>query len=560
MSEAQDQTNSLVSPSSIHGTGNADRETGPDQTYSNEQNHTVDINGDDARFEENESLIESLSSRETAPQSHIRRSSEGTPLCIVLCVVLPAIFGLVVFAVYELSDYSKSGSGALKPNGGSMLQVVPTILISIDGFRHDYLYRTTQSSGKGGRDESVPLAPALQSLSSRGVTASPGMQPVMPTVTFPNHWSLATGLYPASHGIVSNTMYDTSTQEWFHYSGNGSHWWLGEPIWETIRKTPRFRTLPNGTQYFPGGNFTTASVFWVGTDIVKHAPTVFWKYDAKVPYDKRVERVMDLLTGKAKDLDGKADFVTTYFETVDHAGHKHGPESPEVNTEIVRVDQAIGSLISKLNQEFGENYNMIVVSDHGMSEVDDSRVVNLTTVIPLGTVQDVEKSPFGLWLNVSESSDQVYSKIKQYLSESGMRANVYKKHELPERWHLSQSLFIPPIVTLADLGWTVEYPHQTLVPGARMAEVFDGNMSRYKRHDKHRENERGTHGFDNEILEMYALFIAAGPSFQSGKYVSGLRSIDVYPMLCQLFGASPAPNNGSLAISTKHILANDGSR
>lgn len=122
-------------------------------------------------------MIEPRSSCDTAPQLHLQRSSEGTSLCIVLCVVLPVIFRLVIVAVYELSDYGKTSSGVLKPNDCSMLQVVPVILISIDGFRHDCLYQTMQNSGKGGHDKPDSLALALQSLSLRGVAATLGRSP-----------------------------------------------------------------------------------------------------------------------------------------------------------------------------------------------------------------------------------------------------------------------------------------------------------------------------------------------------------------------------------------------
>lgn len=523
---------------------------------SSERHSVADGNREDTDNVENEALLHSWSAPETnRPYSQTLRSFDGSPACIALGVILPAIFGLGVFGAYQLNKKGESNGGDAKQNNGLVISTLPTILISIDGFRHDYLYRSTQAPGTDGKNQSVALAPTLQRLSSRGVTASPGMQPVMPSVTFPNHWSIATGLYPENHGIISNTMYSPVTHKWFHYSGDDPHWWSGEPIWQTLRQTPRFGVLPNGTRSPTGDNFTTASVFWVGSDVLKHAPTAFWKYNSKVSYEDRVDRAMSLLTGTAKDLDGKADFITMYFEHVDTAGHQHGPDSAEVDTEIARVDRAIESLVSRLEQAFGEKYNIVIVSDHGMSEVDDSRVVNLTAVIPSGTVQDIERTPFGMWMNVTEPADRTYSILNDYLRRTGMHAKVYRKHELPDRWHLSHSEYVPAVVTVAELGWTVKYPHVKLVPGARVTSVSALEGSKFKKKDAHRRNERGTHGFDNKELEMYALFIAAGPAFRSGKSVSGLRSIDVYPMLCHMFDAKPAPNNGSLDLSTKFILA-----
>lgn len=505
---------------------------------------------------EGESLLHASTSVNNEAYTDERPEPGSSPLCIGTFIILPAIVGMLFFGAYVVYNKQINNSSYTKPHTGEKSLVAPTILISIDGFRYDYLNRTTDGKVNNNDNTSYTmLAPTLRKLSLRGVIALPGMQPIMPTVTFPNHWTIVTGLYAESHGIVGNTMYSPVTDTWFHYNGSDPHWWAGEPIWQTLQRTPRYKVLNNGTKMPYGDNFTTASVFWVGSDVLKHAPDAFWKYDASVTYDQRIDRAISLLTGNTEDLQKRADFVTLYFDSVDRAGHAHGPDSQQVNDEIQRVDNAIASLLSKLEEAFGNDFNIIVVSDHGMTEVDDSRVIDLSADVPNGTVQDVEVTPVGMWLNVSDSVEGVYERIRKSIESSGNHADIYKKSELPERWHLSKSIFVTPVVTVAELGWTVKYPHQNLMTGVPTRITGSAEAPESSRFKQGRENEHGTHGFDNENIEMYALFIAAGPAFQVGKTVSGFRNLDVYPMICRMFGAVPAPNNGSVDISDSYILA-----
>lgn len=233
--------------------------------------------------------------------------------------------------------------------------VYQTVLISIDGFRHDYLERKNVNGEY--------IAPTLRSLGHEGAMAAPhGMQPVFPSKTFPNHAAIATGLYPESSGIISNTMYNPLTKTWFHESELDPHWWKGEPIWMTLKRTTRRDAFAKNTRNTTSDKkYITATVFWPGSTIAGRKADAFWMYNASVPYEDRVNRAADLLTGKAADLsDGPADFVTLYFEGVDHAGHQYGPDSEEVDTEIARVDASVANM-----RRLAPQASIIVVSDHG---------------------------------------------------------------------------------------------------------------------------------------------------------------------------------------------------
>eukprot|EP00177_Eucheuma_denticulatum_P006268 GFKZ01011435.1.p1 GENE.GFKZ01011435.1~~GFKZ01011435.1.p1 ORF type:complete len:519 (+),score=48.51 GFKZ01011435.1:150-1706(+) len=465
---------------------------------------------------------------------------EGTCGSIVapVFVVVLAFVGIAVY--FYVSFYY--------PSGGTMAQdesvkdiCAPTILVSIDGFRYEYLSRKNSAPGEDGE----PLAPNIYAIADQGVYAEGGMQPVFPTVTFPNHWSLVTGLFPEYHGIVGNTMYDPVAKSWFHLNRMQPDWWHGTPIWQTLRQSPRVVYSRDGERATLDQNYSTACVFWPGSDVPKHAPNVFWEYDGSVPYRRRIDRALSLLSGNANDLDRAANFVTLYFEGVDHAGHEYGPDSKEVEHEIRRVDEGIGYLLKRLGENASENFNLVIVSDHGMAELSPDRVVELDSSIAQGAVQDVVVSPVGLFLNMTVSAEEMYANISEAVKSQGNHARVFRKEQLPERWHLKESRLITEVVTLTDIGWTMSFPHQHLVPDT------DKPMERAVMRTHGRS---GSHGFDNTLKDMQAMFVATGPAFKKGVGVKGLRSVDLYEMFCHMFGVAPAPNNGSLDVTRSSIL------
>lgn len=460
------------------------------------------------------------------------------PLVLFLCVVLPALAG---FSFYFLSDLQEKSSTQRADLSG----IAPkTILISIDAFRYDYLSRK-----KNGSDEY--LAPTLHRIANSGARAHGGMQPVMPTKTFSNHWSIVTGLYPESHGIISNTMYNPISKKWFHTSNSDRKWWGGTPVWKTLRDTSSSNAGKVNSTGAPH-NYTTACVFWPGSNVQGLLPNAYWEWDPSKSYGQRVQRVLDLLSGQAHDIKERVDFVTLYFNLVDTIGHTKGPNSPEMDVEIERADRAISKLISGLGEDAIDKYNIIIVSDHGMTEISSDRVVDLSASMPVGSVQDIRVSPLGLWENMTVSAEKVARDIREVIKHN-KHAAVYLKDDVPERWHIKHSPFITPIVTMAELGWTVLYPHQHLVPGTH------DPLRMLKTDVREAWSQmvvvnKGEHGYDNEEEDMQAIFLAQGPAFRNKSVVKNMRAIDVYEMICYIFGAQPSPNNGSLDVTLKSIL------
>ena len=375
------------------------------------------------------------------------------------------------------------------------------LLISIDGFRADYITR----SG----------AVRLRALAASGVRAE-RLVPSFPSKTFPNHYTLITGLYPEHHGIVANTMYDASLGKTFSIPDTSithdPRWWGGEPLWNTVERQGK----------------KAASYFWVGSDIRidGRLPTWYRAYDSKVPDETRVRTVLEWLsmprgTGPA--------FISLYFSDVDDAGHAFGPESPQVDSAIARVDRMIGAVVDGLTEHgLGNQVDIVVVSDHGMTALAADRTIYLDDYIDLAKVQVIDMSPVGAIVPAAGQELDVYAKLKG----AHPHLQVFRKGEVPARLHFSASARITPLVAVADEGWTI----------ATRASV-----------ERNGPPKGGAHGYDNLLPSMGALFVASGPDFRQGVVVPPFQNIHVYALLAGLLEVTPAPNDGSRD-STRMLL------
>ena len=373
------------------------------------------------------------------------------------------------------------------------------VLIGVDGFHPSYLER--------------PAARHLRELAETGVRAR-SLVPVFPTLTFPNFYTTATGLYPEHHGVVSNTMVD-STLGRFALRDTAAvrdpRWWGGEPIWATaVRQGQR-----------------AATFFWPGSDVAVGGvrPTWYKVFDARVPNADRVTQVLDWLSlpaGRAPSL------ITVYFGDVDDAGHRFGPDAPETDAAIARVDSAVGAIMNGVQQRgLAERVNLVVVSDHGMARVDPGRLLYLEDYLDPATVNIVD---LGAVLSLSPSPAAADSVRRALQRVPHLR--LYRKEDL-ERYRYTLNPRIPEIVAVADEGWLVT----TRGPAAL--------RSRFT---------RGAHGYPPKRPSMQAIFLARGPAFKKGVTVPPFQNIHVYALLAHLLGVTPVPNDGSLD-SVKAVLA-----
>lgn len=360
-----------------------------------------------------------------------------------------------------------------------------TILVSLDGFRWDYLNHTESYY--------------LNSIADEGVRAL-SLKSVFPTSTFPAHYSIITGLHPENHGIIANSFHDLYSGEKFSIGSatmNESKWWRGEAFWETAKL--------NGIK--------TASYFWPGSEITvaDRRPDFFEKYDHNRPYHNRIEGVLRWLT-LPENIRPK--FITLYFDATDSQAHKHGIDSPELKAAIALLDSTIHNLdigLEKLGLK--DSVNLIIVSDHGMTPIDKSRIFNLRELIPDDDVYINAMGPFALIQPPKFKSGTIFTLLKK--KEKGYTA--FLRNEMPEHFNYKSHAFLTEIILVADIGWLIQ---------------TDDNWS---------GTYLATHGYDNNHMDMHGIFIARGPSFKKSYKTGTLNVIDIYPLLCNIYGIRPAP-------------------
>lgn len=368
------------------------------------------------------------------------------------------------------------------------------ILISIDGFRQDYL--------------DLHDAPNLEALAKSGVR-SEGLIPVFPTLTFPNHYTIVTGLYPPQHGIVSNRFYDPELDRSFRYSdpedAADSTWWGGEPIWITTRKH----------------GLNSAVYFWPGSETVIDGlrPSFWYHYDGNVPGEERVDQTLRWLDMPSTE---RPSFIALYFALVDETAHRHGIKSPETAAAIATVDRFIGSLVAGLaSRGLLEKTNILIVSDHGQADRDPKKVVYMEDYLDMSELRFTERGPTTAFWADSSTVFEAYSKLDG--AHSSM--TVYTRDRMPARWRYRGSSRIPPIVAILDEGWTF---------GRRVD-------------DNPRWHTGGDHGYDPDLESMKAVFIAGGPAFKKGAVIPEIESIHLYALMADILGIEPAPNQGAVS-------------
>jgi predicted AlkP superfamily pyrophosphatase or phosphodiesterase len=366
------------------------------------------------------------------------------------------------------------------------------LLISIDGFMNEYLDRN--------------VTPNFDRFIQNGTRAE-YLIPVFPTKTFPTHWTIATGLYTENHGIIANSFYDYELEARFSYGPQGGpndeRWWGGEPIWVTAEKQGK----------------TAATFFWPGSEASINGvrPTRWMDYDGSVPDSVRIDSVMTWLDPEG---DIRADFSTLYFSFVDSRGHAYGPNSPEVDDAVKEMDGLLGYLLDQIDEVgLSEDLNIILVSDHGMAELSDEKIIFLEDIINLNDVDVVEWTPVAMLRPEEGKTEEVFNALKEH--EENYR--VFLRDELPERFRFSNHYRIPEIIMIADISYTIT------------------NRPFYEQ----RGIIAATHGYDNMEPEMRTFFAARGPDFKQGVVVDPFESVHIYELMVYLLGLDPAPNDGN---------------
>ncbi len=365
-----------------------------------------------------------------------------------------------------------------------------TVIISLDGLRWDYL--------------DTYDVPFMQQLAREGVKAV--MQPSFPSKTFPNHYTLATGLTPDHHGIITNTFWDRERGVEFSLGNKDTrskgYYYGGDPVWLTAKHQ----------------GVKTATVFWVGSDVAIQGehPTYWLDYQTQqIGFEERVDEILRLLRLPEKD---RPHLVMAYFEEPDRSGHNYGPMHRLTRRAMEDMDRLLSLMWTRIQMlPIASQVNLIITGDHGMTSVDPKRFVDIDDVLP--------KHWYERFCN--DYPTLIYASAPQYVDsicdalQHVDHIRAWKKADIPAYLGYGTNKNMGDVVVLPDVGWLFA--------------------------DKPSKKQRGSHGFDHTAADMQVGFRAVGPDFKVGyEKPDRFRNVCIYPLLCYLLGVTPSPNDGNL--------------
>jgi predicted AlkP superfamily pyrophosphatase or phosphodiesterase len=369
---------------------------------------------------------------------------------------------------------------ATSPGTAREARTAVTILIGIDGFRADYLDRG--------------VTPTLSRLAAEG--AHGAMRPSFPVKTFPNFYTLVTGLRPDRHGIVANRFEDPARPgQRFTQASSEAWWWdQAEPIWVAAERA----------------GIRSSILFWPGSSVAVHGvrPSDWRTFDMAVTSAERVDIVLDWLRRPART---RPRLVGVYFDTIDSAGHKLGPAARELDRPLAEIDAQIGRLVRQLAL-LGQPANLVIVADHGMGGSSPERRIRLDQMLPDGLYRVIEQGPYAAIEPAAGRDDE----LAAVLLKPHPHMQCWRRNAIPVRLHYGTNPRTPAFLCLPEMGWMIA----TSPPAP--------------------EASRGEHGWDPHAPEMRALFIAHGPSIARIGPLPTFDNVDVYPLLRRLTGLSPA--------------------
>ncbi|MDH3440399.1 MAG: ectonucleotide pyrophosphatase/phosphodiesterase [Gammaproteobacteria bacterium] len=360
------------------------------------------------------------------------------------------------------------------------------ILISLDGFRWDYqdLYET----------------PALDRIAANGVRAE-RMIPVFPTLTFPNHYSIATGLYPANHRLIGNTFPNEDQTDWYAINRREAVqdglWYRGEPVWVAAEKA----------------GMVTAAYYFVGTEAdVQGIPMTYWHtFDASVPGMDRVNKALEWLSMPDAE---RPHFITLYFEDVDTMTHGYGPGSEKSINAIRSVDAYVEALLDGIDDlPIADDVYLVVVSDHGqLAKKLDDEILVIDEVVNIDGLNIVDHGAAAFIYFLQADAERAIS-IRDAINNQWSHGKAILRDEAPEEWRVTEEAGFAEIIVQAEPGYLV-----------------------YSTEGKVQRRSRGDHGWTPETEGMHAIFLASGPRLPKGETIGPIRSVDVYPLMMEVLG------------------------
>ena len=404
-----------------------------------------------------------------------------------------------IFLLIFLLGTAKAQNVHLKHEQNYKNNVPYLVILSMDGFRWDYtnLYHT----------------PNLDSLANVGTKAE-SLMSCFPSKTFPNHYSIVTGLYPEHHGIVFNSFHDPVLGD-FKLSDRKAvmnpAFYLGEPIWVTAEKQ----------------HIRTASFYWPGSEapIEGIYPNIWKKYDASVSYEARIDSVVGWLKRPVKE---RPHLVLWYFDEPDGVGHHYGPDSEQARMMVEHLDSLVGVFCRKINiLDIADSINLVFTSDHGMESISSKRTISVDELVNPAWVKEIEWSnPVLLIQPINGCKDSLLTVLKKQ-----EHMQVYTKNTMPDQFHYNNSKRIFDLVCVADSSWSIYWKSDDYSNG-------------------------GTHGYDPANKDMHAIFYASGPAFRKNSIQPTFQNIHLYSLFAQILGLKPAKTDGDLSEIRKMLKSN----
>ena len=354
----------------------------------------------------------------------------------------------------------------------------------------------------------------------KGVRAK-GMIPVFVSKTFPNHYSIATGMYAENHGLIGNHFYDAKFDETYSLSDRSKvkdpKFYGGEPIWVTAEKQ----------------DVKTASYFWVGTEApIGGIYSSKWKkYEHNFPFEARIDSIVSWFSQPKKE---RPRLCLLYFHEPDWTGHETGPQSSETGTVVRHLDSLFGDLITKLGQlPISSKLNIIALADHGMAEISSDRTVDLSDYTDMSQIIQEGSGPYALLYSKEEGI--IHSAVDDL--KNALNISVFLKKDIPDRFHFKNHHRIKDALVIADEGWYIQ--NQATSSSSTAGEYIPTG---------------GTHGYDNQLKSMHALFIAQGPDFKNDIVTEPFENVNIYPMIAHILDIDPSKKIDGNLNNIKHFL------
>jgi predicted AlkP superfamily pyrophosphatase or phosphodiesterase len=376
------------------------------------------------------------------------------------------------------------------------------LLVSFDGFRHDYVERFN--------------LPNFKKFINEGASAE-GLIPSFPSKTFPNHYTIVTGLYPGNHGLVDNGFYDPDQEKWYSMRNRevvtDSSFYGGIPLWQLAKQ--------NGIK--------SASYFWVGSELKQENlhPDYFFEYNQSVPFDQRINKITEWLALPVAD---RPRMITLYFSSPDSESHKYGPLARETKTKVLEMDSLLGVMMSRIDST-KLPVNIVLVSDHGMKALEDKTATYIyldQLVKTKGTIRVVNGGTQAhLYTQSKAQTDSLAGALKKVAKDF----TVVSRKDFPAVWHYNNPRS-GDILVIAN-------PGKYIITGDRQGHITDSNKG----------GTFGVHGYDPaKVKDMYGIFYARGPKVKAGKKIGAFQNIHVYPFIALLMNIKVPPIDGSESV------------